>query len=68
MTKQNYEAFARMFRNYATGEGEGGVYQCPETLELAKRTADIFAADNARFDRGRFLKACGVRPEDGASK
>lgn len=68
MTQKDYVKFAEMFRTYSTGEGSGGVYQCPETLELAKRTADIFAGDNPRFDRGRYLKACGVRPEDGAAK
>ncbi len=28
--------------------------------ELAKRLANVFAADNPRFDRARFIKACGV--------
>jgi hypothetical protein len=32
------------------------------------KTADIFGEDNPRFDKGRYLKACGVRPEDGAAK
>lgn len=30
------------------------------TQTLAHRLADMFAADNARFDRARFLKACGL--------
>ena len=29
--------------------------------KLAERFADEFARDNARFDRARFLRACGVR-------
>lgn len=64
MTKKDYQAFADMFKSYATGEGAGGVYQCPETLEICKRTANIFANDNPRFDRDRYLAACGVRKED----
>lgn len=28
-------------------------------LPLARDMADMFAADNPRFDRERFLKACG---------
>jgi hypothetical protein len=27
---------------------------------IAHRLADLFARDNARFDRSRFLKACGL--------
>lgn len=28
---------------------------------IAHRLADLFALDNPRFDRSRFLKACGVK-------
>lgn len=35
---------------------EAGIYS------VALGLADIFAADNPRFDRGRFLKACGFIP------
>ena len=57
MTKKDYIKFARLFK-------EIGVYDCSDTLLIVKRTADIFAEDNGRFDRGRFLDACGVRAED----
>lgn len=30
------------------------------TSEIATALASYFAADNERFDRARFLKACGV--------
>ncbi len=30
------------------------------TKAIAYRLASIFAADNARFDRARFLSACGL--------
>ena len=29
---------------------------------VAMRLAAMFADDNARFDRGRFMVACGVKP------
>jgi hypothetical protein len=29
-------------------------------LTLGQRLADDFAADNPRFDRARFLRACGI--------
>lgn len=65
MTKKDYEVFAEMFRTYTGPDGEGcGVYTCPEVLGLAKETAKVFQRDNSSFDRARFLKACGARPED----
>jgi hypothetical protein len=63
MTKKDYEKFAKMFRTL-----EAGPYTCPDVLEVCYKTADIFGEDNPRFDKGRYLKACGVRPEDGAAK
>lgn len=60
MTKKDYEAFAGMFRTY----GEAGVYTCPEVLALAKESAKLFQRDNPKFDRDRYLKACGAKLED----
>lgn len=31
-----------------------------ELQKIAESMADIFSQDNPRFDRSRFLKACGV--------
>lgn len=59
MTKKDYEAFAAMYQRLPNG-----VYTCPDILIVVQATADIFARDNERFSRERFLKACGVRPED----
>jgi hypothetical protein len=65
MTKKDYEAFARMFRSYMSyPTAETGVYTCPEVLDICKLTANLFGQDNARFDRERYLRACGVRPGD----
>lgn len=59
MTKRDYVAFAEMFKSL-----EAGPYTCPDVLSVVYKTADIFARDNSRFDRARFLLACGVRQED----
>lgn len=37
------------------GEGESDAIDC-----VAGKLADVFAADNPRFDRARFLRAAGV--------
>lgn len=66
MTRKDYEQFAAMFRVMLAEEQNTipGPYVCPELMRACKGTADIFARDNARFDRTRYLKACGVRMED----
>lgn len=70
MTKKDYIAFASLFSSYRP-EGNLdderpaiGVYACPEVLAICKGTARIFQNDNGRFDRDRYLAACGVRKED----
>ena len=57
MTKQDFEVVAdRIKRNLAAGMD-------PLTLAcLAEDLACDFALRNPRFDRERFLKACGVQP------
>lgn len=56
MTRKDYVRFAAMLK--------GARYYAAidfRTLELiVKDTAQVFATDNPRFDRARFLKACGV--------
>ena len=63
MTKKDYEAIARAIErtthhnavdsNYNEGwHGAITAIRC--------RLADVMADDNPRFDRQRFLKACGV--------
>lgn len=34
------------------------------TKHIANALADYFASDNPRFDRVRFLEACGVEPSE----
>lgn len=65
MTKKDFIAIAaiiRRTRNSASAKDSpdmrvgGGVATCM----VAVRIADHCARDNDRFDRGRFLTACGV--------
>lgn len=55
MTRKHYAMIAgRMRRSWLTAEDR-------EPIEaLARGMADDFAAENSRFDRKRFLKACAV--------
>jgi hypothetical protein len=47
-------------RDYSQmNDWERGAYDQWNTTVRA--VADVLARDNARFDRGRFLKACGVQ-------
>lgn len=52
MTKKHYEAIARI------------ILQCElEDTTIVHMLATYFESDNPRFDRVRFLKACGVESE-----
>ncbi len=55
MSRKDYELiaaqFAALFRNHPDLRGF--------TRRIAESMADAFARDNSRFDRGRFLTACG---------
>lgn len=62
MTRQDYELIARVLRDtYSTAHED-----CDEAIvqtdraALAGAFADELAGTNERFDRERFLKACGV--------
>lgn len=58
MTRKDYVAIAAAietaYRNAPGGNGQAQIYA------LASAIADHMAADNARFDRERFMRACGV--------
>lgn len=69
MTKKDYVRIAQVFhvtRCYVDVPGRvTGKPTCQETdaatwEALAYEMADMLATDNPRFDRARFLKACGV--------
>lgn len=61
MTRQDYELIAQVFeRQYeaASSLGEGDAMEAIEDAAFDMATA--FEASNPRFDRKRFLAACGV--------
>jgi hypothetical protein len=56
MTKTHFEATASLIRGtYTETEGEADVVK-----NLAERMAAMFARENPRFDRDKFLTACGL--------
>lgn len=61
MTKKHYIAIAADIRaNLAMRERDEAEIFGIESL--ARSLCDVFAADNPRFDRSRFLAAAGVEP------
>lgn len=65
MTKKHYEAIANIYRlqiqsaRRHTRKEHREIEEYADT-STAKALADYFAQDNPRFDRERFLKACGI--------
>lgn len=66
MSKKHYEAIASLLKqrrdNEAGSRAQGaGTRAAVATIDaVALDLAGYFAADNQRFDKSRFLKACGV--------
>ena len=54
LTRQHFEAVAQVLKAYPKGAPTAS------QAKLAEAVADMFAQDNPRFERGRFLTACGV--------
>jgi hypothetical protein len=67
MTRKDYVAIAAAFKlcldNRRQAQAETGMFaeQIAGFIDAVNITAAVFAADNPRFDRERFLKACGVQ-------
>jgi hypothetical protein len=62
MTKRDYIKFAEMLREqYERANGSGEQYPEQTIARVQDSIADLFAADNPRFDRERFAKACEVK-------
>lgn len=57
MTRKDYQLIAEVFANF------GQIIELEETIgaDLARNLADALQGDNPRFDRARFLTACGVK-------
>lgn len=54
MTKRHFIAIAAIFKRYQDPTGDG------KRQMLAFELASFFKQENPRFDRARFLEACGV--------
>jgi hypothetical protein len=63
MSRKHYEAIAadikRRFKLIPDPDGRDQEL-AGQLFGVANDLADLFEADNPNFDRGRFLKACGV--------
>lgn len=57
MTRKDYQLIADVFANF------GQMIELSETIgaDIARELANALQADNPRFDRARFLTACGVK-------
>lgn len=67
MSRKDYRAFAEiiaaersMARHQLANGGNDGEVKLRTTRNIAFSMADVFARDNARFDRERFYEACGI--------
>lgn len=62
MTRKDYELIAQLIRDQLDAASNDSAKEHAHAYlgALAKDMAHEFAANNPRFDRARFLKACGV--------
>ena len=58
MTRRHFEMIARVVRAHANATH---TENAPAHTKLAERFANELTLENERFDRARFLAACGVR-------
>lgn len=57
MTRKEYQKFAEMLKNtpHLYDAAAESMWEC-----IVIRTANIFQKDNPRFNRKRFIEACGL--------
>ena len=62
MTRKDYVAIARVIQDgqfiNLTTQGEVAVNH-DTRIKIARQLADMMGCDNQRFDRARFMNACG---------
>lgn len=59
MTRKDYIAIAKMIHATINSFDNGDRAEIGAEM-AARNIADVMQQDNARFDRARFLKACGI--------
>ena len=61
MTRKDYVLIADTIANLREQQRDAGAFaNNPSLLEVAEELAHALQGDNPRFDRARFLDACGV--------
>jgi hypothetical protein len=61
MTKRHFEAIARILKERSEATRGNDFDGFVQVDAIADALADFFAAENPRFDRLRFLIACGTQ-------
>jgi hypothetical protein len=61
MTRKDYVLIAQTIADLVASQKDRGAFaHAPSLEEVAQKLAYALEGDNARFDRARFLDACGV--------
>lgn len=62
MTKKDFEVIAKVFRDYAvySDSFSDSPWRKTAHCEMVSRFTDVLMRENPRFNRDKFLKACGV--------
>jgi hypothetical protein len=60
MTRQDFEFIAEIVRETIADPDLDSCVKEPLTFHMSRKFADALAQTNPRFDRARFLRACGV--------
>lgn len=55
MTRKHYEAIAQVFTQYTQREEDRKIAE-----HIARNMCAYFQADNPKFQKQRFLEACGI--------
>lgn len=68
LSKKHYDAIAAVIGEMVAAYPDAPLFSPERAARVAvEQTADLlaeyFAADSPRFDRGRFLRACGIEEQ-----
>jgi hypothetical protein len=64
MTKTDYELIARTIKTTNIWQAKAGKHGLDPLEEFTNRLANELARENPKFNRARFLAACGVQHDD----
>ena len=65
LSKKHYENIAAIIKDEVTEAKAVGAYGRLDALEIvAHRLANYLAGDSPKFNRGRFIKVCGISYDD----